>query len=111
MRRRMPAGQINFYNETRIKIHRYSYFFTRLDERVRDRMNLTDWLAAVFGEENASRKGCDNQKFYSCQVAMHQQCDGPSHSEQQATEIPTLNTVPNSDNNGYIPYSLTPKKH
>ncbi len=34
--------------------------------------NFTEGLAAVFGEENASRNGCDNKKFlfYSCQVVM-----------------------------------------
>jgi hypothetical protein len=54
MQRRMPAGRIDFYNETRIKIHRG---FTRFDERVRDRKNFTACHAAVFGEENASRMG------------------------------------------------------
>ena len=68
MRRRMPAGRIDFYNETRMKLLRR---FARFDERVRDRKNFTERLAAVFGEENASRKGCHNKSLIPARFALY----------------------------------------
>lgn len=61
MQRHMPAGRIDFYNETRIKIHRG---FTRFDGRVRDRKNFTACMPRYLVKKMRVGWDCDNKVLF-----------------------------------------------